>query len=103
MAYLAVFRRDAWGQDGIASLWAMRFALSPVEWLLIVSGLVIFIFRRNRAEGRASEIFIWFGLLMFVVMARVNGYGPRYLTPYVAAFDLIGGWMIASALMQLRV
>jgi hypothetical protein len=40
---------------------------------------------------------------MFAVMARVNGYGPRYLTPYAAALDVIAGWMISGALMQLRV
>jgi len=103
MAYLALFRRDAWGQEGLLSIWRMRFDLSPVEWLLIVAGLVIFVIRRKSAEGRASEIFVWFGLLMLVVMLRVNGYGPRYVTPYVAAFDVIAGWMIAGALMQMRV
>jgi hypothetical protein len=103
MAYLALFRHNAWSTEGPASTFAMRFALSPVEWVLMVSGLVVFIFRRKSAEGRATEAFVWFGLLMFVVMARVNGYGPRYVTPYAPAFDVIAGWMIAGALIQMRV
>jgi hypothetical protein len=102
MAYLALFRHDAWGTESLASIWALRLALSPVEWLLIVSGLVVFIFRYKSAEGRASEVFVWFGLIMFLVMARVNGYGPRYVAPYVAAFDVIAGWMIAGVILQLR-
>jgi len=102
-AYLALFRHNAWGQEGLASLWAGRLASSPVEWLLIATGLVVFIFRRKSAEGRASEVFVWFGLLMFVVMLRVNGYGSRYVSPYSAALDVSAGWMIAGALTQLGV
>jgi hypothetical protein len=101
MAYLALFRHDAWGADSQASIWANRLALSPVEWVLIVSGLVVFVFRRKTAEGIASEVFVWFGLLMFVVMLRVNGYGSRYISPYSAALDVTAGWMIAGALTQL--
>jgi len=40
---------------------------------------------------------------MFVVMLRVNGYGSRYISPYLAALDVGAGWMIAGALTQLGV
>src|SRR5208283_5345089 len=98
MAYLALFRKTAWGNAGFAGAWALRFALSPVEWILIGVGLALFFSRRRAPLARAVEPFVWFAFLMVLTLVRVNGEGPRYSTPFLFAFDVIGGWMIASAL-----
>jgi len=98
MAYLALFRKTAWGNIGFADAWAQRFALSPLEWILILVGLVLFFRRRRQPSARAVEPFVWFALLMVLTLLRVNGEGPRYSTPYLFALDVIAGWMIASAL-----
>ena len=97
MAYLALFRKAAWGNAGFAGAWALRFALSPLEWILIAVGLVLFFRRRREPVALAVEPFVWFGLLMVLTLVRVNGEGPRYSTPFLFAFDVIAGWMIASA------
>jgi Dolichyl-phosphate-mannose-protein mannosyltransferase len=98
MAYLALFRKTAWGNVGFAGAWAQRFALSPLEWILILVGLVLFVRRRRQPSARAVEPFVWFALLMVLTLLRVNGEGPRYSTPYLFALDVVAGWMIASAL-----
>lgn len=98
MAYLALFRTAAWGNVGFAGAWALRFALSPLEWVLIAVGLVLFVRRRREPTARAVEPFVWFGLLMVLSLVRVNGEGPRYSIPFLFALDVIAGWMIASAL-----
>jgi hypothetical protein len=98
MAYLAVFRKAAWGNIGFAGAWALRFALSPAEWILIAVGLVLFWRLRREPVARAVEPFVWFSLLMVLALVRVNGGGPRYSTPFLFALDVIAGWMIASAL-----
>jgi hypothetical protein len=98
MAYLAVFRKAAWGDVGFAGAWALRFALSPVEWILIAVGLVLFFRRRREPETQAVEPFVWFALLMVLALVRVNGEGPRYSVPFLFALDVIAGWMTALAL-----
>src|SRR5258708_25211874 len=45
-AYLAVYRKGAWGAAGFAETWWIRFSNSPVEWILITGALVLFF--RNR-------------------------------------------------------
>lgn len=98
MAYLALFRKAAWGSVGFTGTWAQRFASSPLEWILIAAGLVLFFRRRREPGGRAVEPFVWFGFLMLLTLLRVNGEAPRYATPFLFAFDVIAGWMIVSAL-----
>ncbi len=97
MAYLAMFRTSAWGDVGFAGAWALRFALSPLEWILIAAGLVL-LFQRREPVARAVEPFAWFALLMVLTLIRVNGPGPRYSTAFLFALDVIAGWMIASTL-----
>jgi hypothetical protein len=98
MAYLAIFRKAPWGNVGFAGVWAQRFALSPLEWILIVAGLLLFFKLRREPAGRAVEPFVWFALFMFLTLLRVTGDAPRYATPFLFALDVIAGWMIASAL-----
>ncbi|MGA7411210.1 MAG: glycosyltransferase family 39 protein [Bryobacteraceae bacterium] len=98
MAYLSIFRKAAWGNAGFTGAWALRFALSPLEWILIAVGLALFFRQRREAVTRTVEPFVWFALLMVLTLVRVNGEGPRYSTPFLFALDVIAGWMIASAL-----
>jgi hypothetical protein len=98
MTYLALFRKAAWGNVGFAGAWALRFALSPLEWALIAVGLVLFFRRRHEPVARAAEPFVWFALLMVLTLVRVNGEGPRYSVPFLFALDVIAAWMVASSL-----
>ena len=51
MAYLAVFRKSAWGDVTLGQTWRVRFANAPVEWLLVLAALVVF---SRRPEPGAS-------------------------------------------------
>ncbi len=101
MAYLAVFRKAPWGNIGFIGTWRLRFLLTPVEWILILAGVVLLIRNRRNVEARAVEPFAWFGALMLVVLAKVNAEGPRYSTPFMAALEVIAAWMVASQLARL--
>jgi Dolichyl-phosphate-mannose-protein mannosyltransferase len=98
LAYLSLFRKAPWGGAGFAGGWALRFALSPIEWILIAAGLALFFWRWREPAARATEPFVWFALLMVLSLLRVNGEGPRYSVPFLFALDVVAGWMIASAL-----
>jgi hypothetical protein len=107
MAYLAVFRKDAWGHVTFAGTWLHRFQISPVEWLLLIPALVL-LFARTRpvspAGQRERRIAIMFGLfagIMILATLRILAEGPRYMTPFMAALDLFIAWMVAPALARL--
>ncbi len=54
MAYLAVFRKGAWGSNiGIAGTWWLRFATTPVPWILLAAAVVILAVR-GRKIGSAG-------------------------------------------------
>ena len=96
MAYLAMFRRRAWGNFGVAQAWALRLALSPVEWLAIGAALVLFVKYRLWRKAPALIPFLVYGVLMLLAMARVNGEGPRYLTPFLPAWLIFAAWVLAQ-------
>jgi Dolichyl-phosphate-mannose-protein mannosyltransferase len=102
MAYLSVFRKAPWGDIGFWGTWRLRFLLTPVEWLLILIGVVLFIRNRRRVEARAVEPFVWFSALMILAVAKVNTDVPRYSTPFMAALDVVGAWIIGGQLARFR-
>jgi hypothetical protein len=100
MAYLAVYRKGAWGTVGFAETWWIRFAHSPVEWILIATAIVLFIRNRNSAI-RAAYPFLIFGLAMVLATLRVVSEMPRYALPFQPALEVFAGLVLAGALTPL--
>jgi hypothetical protein len=101
MAYLAVYRKGAWGAVGFAETWWIRFTHSPVEWILIAAAIVLFIRNRNSATRAAAYPFLIFGLAMVLATLRVFSEAPRYALPFQPAFDVFAGLVLAGALTPL--
>jgi hypothetical protein len=98
MAYLAVFRKGAWGTDiSVAGTWWMRFVTSPVPWILVA--LSIFLLATRRLAWPPVVLpFAIYSVSMFLAIFRVNTEIPRYVLPLIpgivplTAFT-IGLWM----------
>ena len=101
MAYLAVFRKGAWGDVTFAQTWARRFAISPIEWCLFAVALASFFLMGKRGRRAGTATFLLFGALMILATLRVYAEGPHYMTPFFAALEVFTGWALASALMRL--
>lgn len=98
MAYLAVFRPNAWGDLTLAETWRRRLIESPVEWLLIAAALVLFRAGRDRAAFPA----LLYSLITLAAVFRVNSDTPRYMFPYLAGLDLLAGFVLAERIVGLR-
>ena len=101
MAYLAIFRKGAWGNITLAESWAMHFARSPLEWAAAAIALIIFF--RKRLWRSVPELIplAVYSLLMMLALMRVHGEGPRYITTFFPALVLFTswtlGWVLAGA------
>jgi hypothetical protein len=98
MAYLAVFRKGAWGTVGIAETWWIRFSNSPVEWILIAAASVLFFRHRTSSTRAAAYPFLIFGLIMVLATLRVASETPRYALPFLPALEVFAGLTLAGAL-----
>lgn len=94
MAYLALARKSPWGQITFTQTWSQRFRDSPVEWLLILAGLALFV----RYRQRLLFPFIIYSAFALLAVLRVNSDAPRYLLVFVPALLLIAGISIGSFL-----
>lgn len=111
MAYLALFRKAAWGTENIAGSWFDRMASSPVEWLLFAAGLLLLAWKR----WRELIPFAIFGVLMVAAVGKVAADDqmflvPRYQSPYLTALLVLGcvavvklfhglqSWVVAATL-----
>jgi hypothetical protein len=102
MVYLALFRKDPWGPEGFIETWTRRLLSSPVEWLVIVVGLLIWIFlRRFESDRRLMYPFVVFGALMLLATARVTSGTPRYALLFQPCLDVLAGCMLAAFLVRL--
>ena len=101
MAWLAIFRSHAWGTDmSIGQVWLMRFEHAPLEWLIIVAG-VIALLRAPSGERRMLLPFGLFALLMIAAVFRVNGDSARYTLPFMPALDVLAGVGIGCRLASM--
>ncbi len=103
MAYLAVFRKGAWGDVTFAQTWASRFKAMPVEWAALALALILFFcgrfFRWRDLPGRRQmSVFLIFGAIMLAVVFRVNSTGIRYVLPFFPALMVFTGCVLASAM-----
>ncbi len=102
MAYISVFRKAPWGQEGFLQTWQKRLFSSPVEWLIIVGCIVIWIFLRERFSGDSRMLypFMIFGGLMLAATLRVTTGAPRYALVFEPCFDVLAGCQLAGYLVR---
>jgi len=98
MAYLALFRESPWGSAGFLETWRMRFLDSPVEWAVVLAGLVLY-FRTGRPRIYPLALF---ALLLMAATLRVLTSTPRYSLPWMPALDFLAGLALYPAIGRLR-
>jgi hypothetical protein len=96
MAYLALFRKSAWGNVSLLDTWLIRLGSAPVEWALIALGVFAFV----RKPLRAALPFLVFAILMLGATLRVTTDSPRYEAPFLPALLLFAGLSIANVLAE---
>jgi hypothetical protein len=101
MAYLAVFRKGAWGTTTIPDAWLFRFLSEPVEWFLVLVALIVWWFLPHKAERRVAFPFVAYGMTMLVVMFKVNALMPHYVLPYLAPLTVFAGITLGAGLKYL--
>ncbi len=101
MAYLAIFRKGAWGDVTFMETWANRFAMSPVAWLLIAVAIILYFARGQSFAPRAALPFLLFGAVMLAAVLRVNAPGPRYTVPFIMPLLVFAGCVIGNAMDML--
>ena len=103
MAYLALFRKSAWGPEGFVDTWEKRILSSPVEWLVIVTSLLVWAFsRRSLSNRRVLYPFLIYVALMLAATIRVTTGTPRYALLFQPAFDVLAGCILAAYLVKFR-
>ncbi len=98
MAYLALFRKSAWGDVGFLETWRLRFAQSPTEWVLLAIAAILYFRFCDSVTQRLLAPVALYGGLMLIVLLRVNSETPRYMLPFLPAFQLAAGFTFASVL-----
>jgi hypothetical protein len=98
MAYLAVFRPSAWGNTGIIETWRHRFTQSPVEWLLLAVAAVLYFLSATGATRKQVAPVVLFGALALLALLRVNSESPRYMLPFLPAFQYAAGFTFSDAI-----
>jgi Dolichyl-phosphate-mannose-protein mannosyltransferase len=102
LSYLAVARDSAWGNTGFIESWRVRILNSPVEWTLIVLGLMACIWYRG-VKGRLSIYPLGiFAALMLIATVRVVTITPRYSLAFVPVLDVLAGLALVPCISPLR-
>lgn len=96
MAYLAVFRKAAWGQKSLWETWAARVAESPVEWALAALAVSLFFGAGIWRKKRYPWVFLLQTVLMIGATLRVNSESPRYLLTFLPGLDLFTASVLAA-------
>jgi len=125
MAYLAVFRRNAWGVGAtVAGTWGLRFVQSPVPWILAIIGVIWFFKARPgagvlrpllvfavsmsaaifpvRTEEARYALVLWPGLVLFAACSAGLGLSNWKPTARLAATCLICAAMLATSWPRVR-
>ena len=98
MAYLALVRKSPWGDAGFVEAWRRRFVESPWEWTLFGIAAMLYFWLCDSATRKMLAPVLLYGVLMLVVLLRVNTETPRYMLPFLPAFQIAAGFVFASAL-----
>jgi hypothetical protein len=98
MAYLALTREFSWGSAGFIDTWRARIFASPLEWTLILAGVMMCIGNRRRNIYPVGL----FAALMLAATLRVFTNTPRYSLAFVPQLDLLAGLALVPSLGPLR-
>lgn len=101
MAYLAVARRGAWGDESLSSVWLTRLGWTPIEWFLIGAGLALWWIHRQDRRWSALAPFLLFALLMIGATLRVNSAMPRYAILFFVSLQLLAALGLSLQLQTL--
>jgi 4-amino-4-deoxy-L-arabinose transferase-like glycosyltransferase len=102
MAYLAIARKSPWGQATFLETWWLRFVHSPLEWLVLAGAVVLYLWPRSIPEKRPVLPFLVFAAVMLAALLRVITDTPRYMLPFLPAFQLFAGIVWSGPLARLR-
>jgi hypothetical protein len=90
LTYLAVARQFP-GEAGWMETWRDRIFHSPVEWMLILAGVLLWVLNRG-AKGKLSLYPLGlFAALMLLATLPVHTATPRYSLMFVPVLDLLAG------------
>jgi hypothetical protein len=101
MAYLAIFRKGAWGNTTLAQTWLLRFLCEPAEWIYIVVAIALWWTVPNKRQKVAALPFLSYGILMLVVMFKVNATLPHYVLPYLCPLAVFAGITLGAFLQEM--
>jgi len=103
MAYLSIFRKSPWGEEGFVDTWGKRISSSPIEWSIIAAALLAWIFlRRPEGNRRILYPFVLYGAMMLAATLRVTTATPRYALLFQPALDVLAGCVLAPHLVRLK-
>ncbi len=102
MAYLALIRKSAWGDAGFVETWRHRLVASPWEWILFGVAAVLYFRFCDSATRKMLVPVVLYGVLMLIVLLRVNTETPRYMLLFLPAFQIAAGFVFASVLKNWR-
>ena len=95
MAYLGVFRKSPWGNEGFLDVWGRRVLESPLEWAAIAVSLYLFF--RKSGERPTYPVLV-FVAVMLVATARVVTSSTRYSLLFMPALDIFAALTLAPSL-----
>jgi hypothetical protein len=103
LAYLAAFRKSPWGGETFVEVWQKRWSTAPVEWLVIVAAVLLWLFVRRPQPGRRMLYpFAIAGALMLIATLRVNTSTPRYALVFQPVLAVLAGYLLAEYLATLK-
>ena len=99
MAYLALFRKSPWGNQGFFEVWGHRTLDSPLEWIAILAG--VFLYFRNNGENTKHITYpmLVYAALMVAATARILNSLPRYSLLFMPALDIFAAVTLIPFLM----
>ena len=98
MAYLGLFRKTPWGNEGFLDVWRHRLLDSPLEWAAVAVSLYLFFRNGQDSKRRAYPILIYV-LLMLLGTARVITSSTRYSLLFMPALDVFAAFTLAPFLL----
>jgi len=101
MAYLGLFRKAAWGNEGIWEVWGRRVLDSPLEWVAIAASLFLCFRWRGNSGHRAYPMLVY-AALMLAATARVVSSATRYSLLFVPALDIFAALTLGPVLALSR-
>jgi hypothetical protein len=93
MAYLALFRKSPWGNEGFLETWQERIVSSPLEWGAVLASVIIYF--RAGGERRLSFPLVVYAVLMVAATARILTSTRRYELLFMPALGIFAALALA--------